>query len=946
MSSKIDNLKLSDTEQFSDLSSRLESQVDDETVLAEIHVAIKELLTNKGATEARIREILQRRFDAGDLRPESFELVQKMLDRIRSESVVTPNVGAATLVIDRGGAAKGEVPFVDTEIIGDNMPVDLPQAEAPFTSTAVIGDEISAETMMDSQLQIGTILRDRFLLQQQVVGGSTGVVYKALDQRLAEAEDENTFVAIKVLPPEVSRNDRALRALQQEVAKGRCLTHQNIVRCIDLDREDEMHFIVMEWLEGKSLATILDESGSKKIDLVTTMDIIKQLSEALEYSHKRGVVHGDVNPANIKITRKGEVKLFDFGIARVLQKEQDSQPDFDPRELGAKSPEYSSMQVLTGEDPVPADDVFSLGCLMYRLIAGYRVFGPRSAAEAASEGMEPQQPQGLSGPQWSALRKALAYSRVPRFSSPAEFVSAIGEMPKSQPLELPQPPKNAKPAQPAQPAQPVQPPQSAEAAQTFDPTQTLQPPQPAQPVGPVPQLQAPQTMKASQRLQQTHPPLRQSQVLRQSQTVQLSQTVQPTQRSQSLHPAQQMIPDEPMAARNYDIEPRRSPWRLVILGIVLVSSAVLFTEPQLLERVEELIPPEVASAINELLGELPQESVNEVIAESEPDVAVATKPEEAPVGDVALVEAPVADDIANDIPVSETTVAEESDDEVLLTEDFFTEDLPTEVLDESLVAGTPAQPEVDLAAPLPADLTVGLVATGKFVPEIELTLREDSDSATIDLLRMHNMRESVTVLLEEVGFSGNRSPWEDGHYEIANDGVATFEAGQNRTRTTISMPSDSLREADRDVTIQVREIDNAESELALINLRLEDDDRRAFEATLPSNTIAFAVGQMLVREEDPAVQIDVVRFKPGNDVTEVSFAIRDVSATAGEDYFSPGVRTIHFSPGQRSARILIPLVQDSAPESGEVFLLELLSDTPQIRFDINRRISILIQDDD
>jgi serine/threonine protein kinase len=93
------------------------------------------------------------------------------------------------------------------------------------------------------------------------------------------------------------------------------------------------------------------------------MDIIKQLSQALEYAHKRGVVHGDVNPANIKITREGEVKLFDFGIARVLQKEQDNQPDFDPRELGAKSPEYSSMQVLTGEDPVPADDVFSLGWL-------------------------------------------------------------------------------------------------------------------------------------------------------------------------------------------------------------------------------------------------------------------------------------------------------------------------------------------------------------------------------------------------------------------------------------------------------------------------------------------------------------------------------------------------------------------------------------------------------
>jgi hypothetical protein len=296
MSAKFDNLKLSDTEQFSDLQNRLASQVTDETVLAEIHVALKELLTNSSATEARIREILKRRFDAGDLRPESFELVQKMLDRINAEKAPTPAaVGAATLVIDSPTA--GDVPYVDTEVIGEDMPVDVPQAAAPFTSTTVLGDDIAGETMMDTQVQIGTILRDRFLLQQQVMGGSTGVVYKAKDQRLAEAEDENTFVAIKVLPTEVSRNDRALRALQQEVAKGRCLTHQNIVRCMDLDREGEMHFIVMEWLEGKSLATILDESGSKTIDLHTTMDIIKQLSQALEYAHKRGVVHGDVNPA-------------------------------------------------------------------------------------------------------------------------------------------------------------------------------------------------------------------------------------------------------------------------------------------------------------------------------------------------------------------------------------------------------------------------------------------------------------------------------------------------------------------------------------------------------------------------------------------------------------------------------------------------------------------------
>ena len=354
MSANSDNLQRSYSDQLSDFEDRLGSQFHDEAVLAEIHVAIKGLLSRNGASEAVIREVLQKRFASGDLRPESFELVQKMLDRILSENASTPPV-------DNTQAPQEEVPYVDTEVIDDAAAV---VAEEPYVATMVIGREVPAEQTMPTQIQVGSILRDRFLLQHQVHGGGTGVVYRALDQRLAEAEDGDTHVAIKILPSELSGNDKALRALQQEVAKGRCLAHPNIVRCIDLDREDDLYFIVMEWLEGKSLATILDESGSKKIDLETTLDIIKQVSLALEYAHERGVVHGDVNPGNVRITPDGEVKLFDFGVARVLQKEQGAQPDFDPHELGAKSPEYSSMQVLTGEDPVPADDVFSLGCLM------------------------------------------------------------------------------------------------------------------------------------------------------------------------------------------------------------------------------------------------------------------------------------------------------------------------------------------------------------------------------------------------------------------------------------------------------------------------------------------------------------------------------------------------------------------------------------------------------
>ena len=83
------------------------------------------------------------------------------------------------------------------------------------------------------------------------------------------------------------------------------------------------------------------------------------------------------------------------------------------------------MQVLAGEVPVAADDVFSLACLAYRLIAGYRVFGPRNATEAAEAGMEPQRLESLNKTQWHALKKALSYSRVARYASPSDFVDAL-----------------------------------------------------------------------------------------------------------------------------------------------------------------------------------------------------------------------------------------------------------------------------------------------------------------------------------------------------------------------------------------------------------------------------------------------------------------------------------------------------------------------------------------
>jgi serine/threonine protein kinase len=768
MNAKSDKLERPYSKQLTEFAEQLQKKIADEELLDDIHGAIEDLLWDDKSVETDIRRILEEQHKGGNLRDETFELVQRMLDRMVTEHVETAPSAAEP-------EDKSSDPFGDTTVIEGFK----------------LGDQPSGD-----RLQAGSVLRDRFLLQKQVAGGSMGVVYKALDRRLAEASGVNPTVAIKVLTPQLSRDGNALRALQQEAAKGRCLSHPNIVRFIDLDREDDLYFIVMEWLDGRSLADILDDSKSKKIDKETALDIVRQIAKALDYAHQRGVVHADVKPGNIMLLPSGEVKLFDFGIARVKQKRADVPSEFDPGVLGAVTPAYSSMQVLTGEEPVASDDVFSLACLMYRLVAGYRVFGPRNAAEAAAEGMEPQRPQALTDTEWRALRKALSYSRVSRFASPKDFVAALA------------------------------------GGTNINDTQ------------PVSQL------------------------------------------------------DEPG-------EEGRRHWPALIMAAVLGAGFYGLWESGLLDRIPSLSLPGV-----------PESDNRQVTIEASPII----KPDPSEESPVVEPDLPSNDD---DMLVDSIDAAE-------------AEEVPP-----------PVEELIDFSSLPIATVQVPLAFPGTVRTELDLILREDDQAAIVDLVRASNIEEVLVVKLEEVSFSGNRSPWESGQYQISDDSIVRFPAGQERARFTVSMTPDPLREPDRQVSLLVRDFEDTDSELALINLTLEDDDQRRFESGLGPNTVAFAVGQVSVRERDPAVQIDLVRFNPDQTTLTVAYVLREVTATEGEDYFVPGANTVEFGPGQRSARILIPLVQDSSPESDEAFMLEL-PDVPSEATNANifRRIAVMIRDDD
>jgi hypothetical protein len=853
MSAEADKIRESIVNQLSSFDARLDAKIADANMLAEIQDSIGRLLGSNGGNEADIRRVLQDRYDSGDLRKETFQLVKSTLDRYVTERIPTSS-----------GMTEKPRPIQPQPTA--RVEPDKSADEDPLSSTAVIPktDAVLPDSA-DGCVQIGSVLRDRYMLQERVTGGSMGVVYKAMDRRMAEAGTGEPWVAVKILSPKLSRNGKALRALQQEAAKGRCLVHPNIVRFIDLDRDDDLYFIVMEWLEGRTLADILDSDVSSSIDIERAFKITRQIGKALDYAHRCGIVHADVKPANIMIVPNGDAKLFDFGVARVSQTQLNDDPDFDPGVLGLLTPAYSSMQVLTGETPTSADDVFSLACLLYRLIAGYRVFGPRNAAEAAAEGMNPQRLDKIGDARWRVLKKALSYSRVTRFDSMSDFIAAL----------------------------------DIEAAASI--TEDI-----------------PNVVEPAASITADFPNV--------------------------VEPAASITADIPIIAEVREpVEKRGSGRPLLGLAVLLLLGGVLGNQMGWLDEFKARYLPEGLLAAIQV-----------------------------PVIEESVVAEPAIDDSALDESVGSETAAREAaaqrpDDESSL---LATEPADMQVLAEESAVEEPLAEAVDdseivavaqiLELPEPEIVAVPLVDFSRLPPptamilvtpgsgaarSVTVTLREDRGTATVDLVRT-DVAFPLTLRLEEIGFTGNRSPIASGQYTFSGNGIIEFPVGQDRARISLSMTSDPLREADQQSTLRVREADNASSELALITVILEDDDQRAFELTLPANTVAFATSQVSVRERDPAAQIDIIRFNPDDMPLVIAYSIRDITATRGEDYFAPSGNTIEFGPGQRSARLLIPLVQDSAYEDNEAFSVELSVGDSMADTDLFRRIAVMIRDDD
>jgi len=187
--------------------------------------------------------------------------------------------------------------------------------------------------------------------------GGMGSVYLARDLSL-ERE-----VAIKIISPELARNPELMARFRVEAIAQARLNHTNIVTIHSFEHRKQIYYIVMEYVEGKTLKVLIRECG--KIPVRQSLEIVSRILAGLSYAHSMGVLHRDIKPANIFITGGDEVKIGDFGIAKVKGIDGLTRVG---STLG--TPLYSSPEQIRGKKMGPATDIYSLGVTLYEMLTG------------------------------------------------------------------------------------------------------------------------------------------------------------------------------------------------------------------------------------------------------------------------------------------------------------------------------------------------------------------------------------------------------------------------------------------------------------------------------------------------------------------------------------------------------------------------------------------------
>lgn len=263
--------------------------------------------------------------------------------------------------------------------------------------------------------------------------GGMGEVYLAQDTKL------DRKVAIKILSAEALAHENAKKRLIREAQAAAKLDHPNICAIYDVNEVESLTFIVMQYVEGETLA---DRMKDKRLSLSTALDVARQAAEALAEAHAHGIVHRDIKPQNIMITPRGLVKILDFGLCKQLPTNENIDNEAPTMSL-LSAPgliigtiPYMSPEQLSGEPVDEASDIFSLGITFYEMLAGKNPFKAQSAAVTMSQILTkevfPEQLTDISPELQGLLKKMLNKEKGQRYRSATELLADLNQLPLSQ----------------------------------------------------------------------------------------------------------------------------------------------------------------------------------------------------------------------------------------------------------------------------------------------------------------------------------------------------------------------------------------------------------------------------------------------------------------------------------------------------------------------------------
>ena len=307
------------------------------------------------------------------------------------------------------------------ELLGDLLPKE--EAEQVLSVMRRISGRESVSFGTTDWRRIG-----RYEILEELGRGAMSIVYKARDPNIGR------LVTLKVMRLDWEvRSEKSKKRFRHEAMSAGQLTHPNIVAVYDADEDRGRPFIVMEYLPGPTLAEVLKVLAP--LSLERTVDIALQICDALDYAHRHGVIHRDVNPSNIILLENGQVKVTDFGLAKLVSTSSasTSQPGAFHGTL-----EYASPEQILGQDIDGRSDIFSLGVLIYEMLTGQRPFQGKNITSVILRLLSDEPlPLTALGPHLppelrDILSKAMAKDVTQRYQTCAELGRDLWEMVSSR----------------------------------------------------------------------------------------------------------------------------------------------------------------------------------------------------------------------------------------------------------------------------------------------------------------------------------------------------------------------------------------------------------------------------------------------------------------------------------------------------------------------------------